>query len=136
MYKEAKYITTIPGDAKKTAYFLCKNTKVLVPMELRDESNVAYPDLCTIFRHILTTLKAEVVSSKIYKFQDNTFYSYLTLRQGRKFTDINIPPIVALKVCKMFNVPVFINEKIIKDLGFCVTRRMIENALNNCPQNY
>ncbi|EKD94946.1 MAG: hypothetical protein ACD_25C00145G0003 [uncultured bacterium] len=136
MYKEAKYITTIPGNDKRTAYFLCKNPKVLVPMELKDAVNFVYPDLCTIFRHVLTTLKTEIISAKIYKFQDGVFYTYLTINQGSKYTDINIPPLVALKICKMLNAPILINEKIIREVGFCVTREMIDNALNNIPQNY
>ena len=136
MYKEAKYITTIPGNDRKTAYLLCKNPKILVPMELKDESNFFYPDLCTIFRHILTTLRAEVVSSKIYKLQDGAFYTYLTLKQERKFTDINIPPVVALKICRMLDTPIFIDEKIIKNLGFFVTRKMIENALKDSTKDH
>ena len=136
MYKEAKYITTVPGNDRKTAYLLCKNSKILVPMELRDESNFVYPDLCTVFRHILTTLKAEIVSSKIYKLQNGAFYTYLTLRQESKFTDINIPPVIALKICRMLDTPIFIDEKIIKNLGFCVTKKMIENALNDGTKNH
>ena len=135
MYKEAKYITTIPGNDKKTAYFLCKNPKVLVPMELKDTSNFAYPDLFTIFRHVLTTLKTEVVSSKINKFQDDVFYAYLTLNQEGKYTDINMPPLAAFKICNMLGIPILLDEKIIRDLGFLVTKEMIESAINNCPQN-
>ena len=136
MYKEAKYITTIPGDDKRTAYFLCKNPRILVPMELSDDSNFVYPDLCTIFRQIITALRAEIISSKIYKFQDSAFYTYLTLKQKGKYMDINIPPVIALKICRMFDTPILINERIINDVGFCVTKEMIENALSNCPQNY
>ncbi len=139
MYKEAKYITTICEKDKKTTYLLCRNPQTLIPLELKDEATCAYPNFKTLCTHILNALKAKVVCAKIYRYQDEIFYSYITLKQNGNSIDVNAPPIVALKACQIFGAPLLVNEAIVNGLGFRITKQMIEEALENgdpCPTFY
>ncbi|GIW69399.1 MAG: hypothetical protein KatS3mg101_0146 [Patescibacteria group bacterium] len=131
MYKKAKYITTISEKDKKITYLLCKNPQTLVPLELKDESNFAYPDFKTLCNHILNALKTRVVCAKIYRYQDDVFYSYITFKRNGICVDVNAHPVVALKMCKIFGAPVLINEQIVKILGLKITRQMVQRALEN-----
>lgn len=125
-----KYIATIPEKDKKIAYLLCKDKKILIPMELRDDSCFIYPKLKNTCESILYALKARIILSKIYKYQNGIFYTYIRIKRGYGYIDINTSPLTALGVSRLFGVPLLISEDIVKDKGFYITKKMIEDAFN------
>lgn len=135
MYKKAKYITTVPGENKKTAYVLCKNPNILLPIEVRDGERYAYPNIPTLLSHILNVLSAEIVMIKIFKYCSDLLYTYLTLKVGKRLVEINVAPDTAVKISALFKIPIYVNEKVVKDLGLRVTREMILKALESSPED-
>lgn len=134
MYKQVKFITNIPYKDSSTYYLFNKSKNTLIPIEISKESNEdATPSLYNSMKRLVYALGYSFLCLKIYKFDQNIFYTYLSIYKNgnsESVMDINIGFSDGIEISKETSIPIYINEEIIKQVGFVVTRKLVEKALS------
>ena len=128
MYKPVKFIATIRDDERNVNYFYYDKEKTIIPLEYVENGEVP-----TIFNTLVRTviaLSAKIVEIKIFKHLEDTFYTYLSIRQADRLFDIYLDFEDAVKLISEFEIKVKLEKQIIDTEGFIVTKDLIEKAIN------
>lgn len=126
MFKSIKYLTTIDTSISTISYFYSESHNTILPVELKQPDCISHE---STLKQILDFFKCELIAVKIYLYQDERFYTYLTIKSQNKTYDINSNPKEAIKLCNKYNVPILVENRILKECGIFVTKAMIEQAL-------
>lgn len=129
MYKTLKFIVKIPYQNFSTYYLFNKNEKILLPIEI--DGKIESPSIHDSLIRIIKGTGYSIVGIKIYYHKENTFYTYLTIKNSKNIFDININLIDGLEICKKSSTPIFINEKILRSCGIEITKDLVLKALNS-----
>lgn len=130
MYKPVKFITKIPYQDFFTYYLFCKPTKVLLPIEItNDKASTGDPSVYNTVKRLICGLGAKIKFIKIYRFDQEVYYTYLTLERDRQTFDINVSFKDAIEIAKESRSPIYIKEEIINQCGIEITKEIIEKAL-------
>jgi bifunctional DNase/RNase len=134
MYKPVKFITNIPYKDFITYYLFNKSKKILIPIEIDKEINKKYtPTIYNSMKRLIYALDYSCLCLKIYKYDQNIFYTYLSLYKNNEMgnvMDLNISFADGIEITKETNIPIYINEEIIRQVGIVVTRKLVEKALS------
>jgi len=134
MYKPVKFITSIPYKDFITYYLFNKTKKILIPIEISKEESVrAVPTIYNSMKRLISALGYSLLCLKIYKLDQNIFYTYLSICKNDNLSnvmDLNIGLKDGVEISKETNIPIYINEEIIKQVGIVVTRKLVEKALS------
>lgn len=134
MYKPVKFITNIPYKDFCTYYLFNKSKKILIPIEINKEEGIkATPTIYNSIKRLVYTLGYSFLCLKIYKFDQNIFYTYLSIYKNDNLSnvmDLNIGFADGIELSKETSIPIYINEEIIRHVGIVVTRKLVEKALS------
>ncbi len=141
MYKPVKFITDIPYKGYSTYYLFNKSRKILIPIEIDKEESKKYtPTIYNSIKRLIYALGYSCLCLKIYEYDQNIFYTYLSIYKNRtsreiskdvdKVMDLNISFEDGIKITKEINIPIYINEEIIRRVGIVVTKKLVEKALS------
>ena len=131
MYKPVKFITKIPYKDFSTYYLFCKNTKILLPIEIEniDSGTQVVPSIYNSIKRILIGSGIFVKGIKIYRQSQNNFYTYITIKNKENIIDVNIGFTDGIKLAKEMSVPIYVSEKILDEFGLKITSDLISKAL-------
>ena len=106
-------------------YFYSRETKTLLPIETsnytKQQSNIF---------GTLKSIKDEILNVSIYYYLENTFYTYVSIFKDNEIYEINLSFPDAMKISENLNTPIFVEDSILEECGFKVTKEMIEAALS------
>ena len=136
MFEKVQYLThTIYGNIP-THYFYHKQSKTLIPVKIENqtvshllEPHPSQPQTAETLKKLVYALGVRVECIKIYLFQDNNFYTYLSVKGKEEEIDISVSFSDAIKLALLINSPILFEKTIIKECGFKVTKKKIEKAL-------
>lgn len=131
MYKLVKFITKVCYKDFSTYYLFCKGRKILIPIEIYNENDTATPTIYNCIKRILKAVGFSVMGIKVYRFSDNTFYTYVTLKKDDLEFDVNLSFKDALEISKETSSPIFIKNSILQSCGIEITRDMVIKALKD-----
>lgn len=66
---------------------------------------------------------------KIYRFFDNTFYTYLTIKRHDSEFDININFKDGIEISNETSTPIFVKDQVLKTCGIEITKDMVLKAI-------
>lgn len=134
MYKPVKFITNIPYKDFSTYYLFNKENKILIPIETdKNHYSKAVPTVYNSIKRLVSALGYSFLCLKIYRLDQNIFYTYLSIYRSEKLNDVmdlNIGFEDGIKISKENNIPIYINEEIIKRVGIVITKKLVEKALS------
>jgi bifunctional DNase/RNase len=138
MFEKVQYLSHTIYDNAPTHYFYHRQSKTLIPVKVENqgvshlfEPHPSQPQAAETIKKLVYALGIKVESVKIYLFQDNNFYTYVTVRGKDEEIDINVSFIDAIKLASLVDSPILFEKSVIKECGFKVTKKMIEKALLN-----
>ena len=131
MYKPIKFIAEVPNINFSTFYLFCKQLNILIPIEISDYSKslTACPSVYDSIKRIIYGTGYSVDALKIYRYEYNTYYSYITIKKGNDRRDINISLKDGLNITKETMSPIYIDNNILKTSGILINKDMILEAL-------
>jgi len=136
MFEEVHYLTHILYEQIPTYYFYHKQSRTLIPVKVENpnalrlyEQHPSQPPAAETFKKLTFALGVKIESVKVYLFQNNNYYTYVTVRAAEDVVDINTSFIDAISLAELVKSPIFFEKGIIRECGFRVTKRMIEKAL-------
>jgi bifunctional DNase/RNase len=134
MYKPVNFITNIPYKDFCTYYLFNKSKKVLIPIEVdKETSSKVTPSIYNSMKRLVYALGYSFLCLKIYKYDQNIFYTYLSIYKKDNLSeevDLNIGFTDGIEISKEIGIPIYISEEIIRKVGIVVTRRLVEKALS------
>jgi bifunctional DNase/RNase len=136
MFEKVQYLSHIIYDNTPTHYFYHKQSKTLIPVKIENqrashlfEPHPSQPQAAETLKKLVYALGVKVESVKVYLFQDNNFYTYVTVKGKNEEIDINTSFIDAIELAFLVNSPILFEKSVIKECGFKVSKKMIEKAL-------
>jgi bifunctional DNase/RNase len=93
------------------------------------EPHPSQPQAAETIKKLIYALGVKAECIKIYLFQNNYFYTYMTVKVKDEEIDINVSFVDAIKLASSANLPILFEKSVIKECGFKVTKKMIEKAL-------
>jgi bifunctional DNase/RNase len=127
MFRPIEFLTNITDDQQSTTYLMYKADKILLPIQIKVQEE--YLNLYDTLKRIVLSLGATVSAIKIYLYQDDTYYAYITLKTADKILDINTNIETALASAQMFCAQILIEESVLDECGLKVTLDMLNEAL-------
>jgi len=131
MYKLVKYITKVNYRDFSTYYLFYKGRKILIPIEIYNEKDTATPTIYNSIKRILKAVGFSVIGIKVYRFSENIFYTYVTLKKENLEFDVNLSFKDAVEISKETSSPIFIKNSILQSCGIEITRDMVIKALKD-----
>ena len=133
MYKPVKFITEVPYLESSTFYLFSKSLKILLPIEIdnNDVQSSTTPTIYNSIKRIIEGIGAKVLHIKIYHHYENTFYTYLTIKNDKEVFEINISFKDGIEIAKEINVPIYVKSRILENHGIKITKDLITKALKN-----
>jgi len=137
MFEEVRYISCIINERTPTYYFYHKQSRRLIPikseeqklLKLFEDNHPSCPSPAETLKKVIFAIGAEVLSIKVYLFQDSIYYTYVTIKNSSGEVDINTSFTEAMSLAELIKPPILFEKNIIKECGFKVTKKMIEKAL-------
>lgn len=136
MFEKVQYLTYTINSNIPTFYFYHKQSKTLIPVKVDERSaarlseiHPSQPNAAETLKKMVYALGVKVESIKIYLFQDNYFYTYVTIKGTGEEIDINASLTDAINLASLVDSPILFEKNVIKECGFKVTKKMIEKAL-------
>jgi bifunctional DNase/RNase len=136
MFEEVQYLTQIMYEKIPTYYFYHKQSRRLITVKIEGcnamrlyEQHPSQPPAAETIKKLVFALGVKIESIKVYLFQNNNYYTYVTVKTSGDSVDINASFIDAIELAGLADSPILFEKEIIKECGFKVTRRMIEKAL-------
>ncbi|MFA6981601.1 MAG: bifunctional nuclease domain-containing protein [Patescibacteria group bacterium] len=130
---------TIVGD---TAYFFCKGINYLLPITVTancisniiSSQNFTVPRMHNTFIRTLNAFGTKISSISLYQYTSNTFLAYIRIKRDRETLDINSSFEDCLVLAVSNDIKILIEERILLERGFFVSKEMVEKALiENSP---
>ena len=83
MYKPVKFITEIPYKDFSTYYLFNKRSKILVPIETCNSKGYDFgvPSIYNTIKRIIKGTGFSILGVKIYHYDGNIFYTYLSIKK-------------------------------------------------------
>ena len=133
MYKPVKFITEVPYLQSSTFYLFSKSLKILLPIEVENNhvQSSTTPTIYNSIKRAIEGIGAKVLHIKIYYHYENTFYTYLTIKNNKEVFEINISFKDGVEIAKEMNVPIYVKSQILEDHGIKITKDLIMKALKN-----
>lgn len=136
MFEKVQYLSRTIYDNIPTHYFYHKQSKTLIPVKVEHqgtsylfEPHPSQPQAAETIKKLIYALGIKAECIKIYLFQDNYFYTYITVKGKDEEIDINVSFVDAIKLASLSDLPIYFEKSVIKECGFKVTKKMIEKAL-------
>jgi bifunctional DNase/RNase len=136
MFEKVQYLTHTVYNNIPTHYFYHKESKTLIPVKIENqtvshllEPHPSQPQTAETLKKLVFALGVRVQCIKIYLFQDNNFYTYISVKGKEQEVDINMSFSDAIKLALLINSPILFEKTVIKECGFRVTKKMIEKSL-------
>jgi bifunctional DNase/RNase len=127
MYKPIKFITKINYKDFSTYYLYCKPLKTLLPVETSE--NKQYPSSSNTIKRLISALDGKIRYLKIYRCDQNNFYTYLNIEKSGSFYDVNISFRDGIDVVRDSSIPIYAEEKVLTNFGFEITKEIVKKAL-------
>ncbi len=136
MFEKVEFLINLINDNGEVYYFFHKASKTLLPLEISLPHSLAVhdvhpsqPSTCDTLRKTLFSLGVKIKCIKIYLYQEENYYTYLSLQKGKVSVDINASLSDAIKLREAFQIPVLVEKNILEECGLKVTGELIEQAL-------
>ncbi len=133
MTKELKLLAIVPSTKSKrgkhTVYLFDKKNNFILPIKVKHQTHVYHPSVYDTIKRLAAALGGVITSANIYLFCENTFYTYIQIKQNFTYYEINTSLEDALGIVAECQIPLFVEEEILHKCGFLVTRSMVEKAL-------
>jgi bifunctional DNase/RNase len=136
MYKPVKFITKIPYNFISTYYLFHKEKQILLPIEILNQDKCYIPSIYNTVKRLLNAAEVSVTALKVYKFSNDTFYTYLSIKKRGSTLDINIDFKDGIEISKETSCPIFIEEGVLKSCGIKITKDMVVKALKETQGHY
>jgi bifunctional DNase/RNase len=125
---------TIVGN---TAYFFCKGLNYLLPIPITatcitnviNSSNFTLPQMHNTFIRTLKAFGTSITRVNIYRCDSDTYLAYIRIKRGTTTLDINSTFEDCLVFAANHNVQVTVEEELLLEKGFFVSKEMVEKAL-------
>lgn len=136
IFEEVEYLTQIIYEGTPTYYFFHKKSKTLIPVNVDSVNSLrlcdkhpSQPDTAETYKKLILAMGVKVQSIKVYLYQNNNYYTYVSVKGTGEEIDINASFIDAISLAKILGSPILFAKDIIKNCGFRITKKMIEKAL-------
>ena len=133
MYKPIKFVTKINYKDFSTYYLYCKSLKTLLPVETSEER--PFPSGANTIKRLVFALGGEIKCLKIYRCDENNFYTYINIEKSGSVFDVNISFKDGIDVVRDSCIPIYAEEKVLSNFGFEITKELVKKALAN-NENY
>lgn len=77
---------------------------------------------------IIKSLGGCVEKIIIDRYERDIFYSYLRIKRGNENVDIDTKPSDSISIALKLNVPIFITENVIEEVGIKLTSEMLQST--------
>lgn len=134
MLARLKHLITINSNNNLTVYLFCKETKTLLPIELKvyhnkKDSDFTCPTLINTLSRAISGMEGTIEGIRICKPNGKCFYTYILIKHNHKLVEINIDVCDGIKLAELLKVPVYTKPELLIKEGIYVTRKKIEESL-------
>jgi uncharacterized protein len=134
-------MTDSESPNSSTLYLLNKKSKLLLPVEINKESAKALtlaqqniptprPHIHDTIRRLIASLNGKVAGITINMYRDGIFYSYIRVKNGNKYYDIDSKATDAIAIAIRSNAPIYIEDDVIQGVGIKITQELLDRSLN------
>jgi len=124
-------------DSDHTIYLFNKEKKILLPIKINQNSVDALllarettpeprPHIHNTAKRLINVLNGKVDRIIISGYNNEIYYSYIRIKQGKKSFDIDARPTDAFAIAIRTKAPIYVEQDIIDMVGVKVTAEMLE----------
>lgn len=119
-------LTLISEKELVTAYFIDKNTKIILSQNFLDQKSSGEADL-KLFRRLVDILEAEILYVELGNAETETRLHLLT--KDKNLEKIELPLKTAVSFAGFYGCPIFVQHELLYKEGIMVTKELIEDTL-------
>ncbi len=119
-----------------TIYLFNKELRILLPIKIneisarqilfaKEDSFEPRPSVHDTTRRLVATLSGKIDRVIINGYSNDIFYSYIRVRQGNKYFDVDSKPTDAIALALRSKAPIFVDKRLADEVGIKVTPEML-----------